>query len=560
MSHLSLIDQLEQRAASETTAPILADFPPGGWEPQWIDATQFRRDVRRMAHGLRQLDLAGERVILMLGSTVYFAVAAFACIEAGAVFVPLPAWGGKKRSQRFMDVVNDAEAKAIICSQSFTSRLAHLEGMPAGFEWLTPEGLLLSGLEAESSAEEFLLHRDTDRLVCLQYTSGSTGTPKGVMLTHRQLILQARDLWEYRLDGADCVFLWLPLYHDFGLNMLTTILVNPETKLLLLDPLEFVRAPVRWLQWMGEERVEISFMPNFAAELCVAAFQGGLGAEWNLKYLKRLYSGGEAIIPRSVEIFEQTFHSLGLRPDVIKPGYGMAEATLVIASTRPNVPNKVLMLDGQVRISNGVPFPEIAIKIVDPERWEPVPDGEVGEIWASSTAGHFATGYWKRPEESKKVFAGKLLGEKEGKWLRTGDLGCLIDGELYITGRLKDLIVINGVNVYPEDVEACVRGCYDGIHLGGVIAFPQVNGQSHEELVLAVEMQRAWLRAPAWEEACAAIRQAVYDACVLRPSMIVFLNPGGIPRTTSGKPRRHEMRKRIENNEFNDCRYVERYG
>lgn len=560
MSYTSLIDQLDLRATSEPDAQICADFPIGASLPQWISAQTFRRDVRSMAHGLRVAIQEGDRVILMLGSTVDFAVAAFACIEAGVVFVPLPAWGGKKRSRRFIDVVMDAEAKAIICSESLASRMSLLDEMPAEFQWFTPERLVLAGREDQDSSGGFTLHRDVNRLVCLQYTSGSTGKPKGVMLTHKQLILQARDHWKYCLEGSASFCLWLPLYHDFGLNMLTTILANQQTQLTLLDPLEFVRAPVHWLKWMGQNKIEISFMPNFAAELCVAALRDDDRTGWDLQHLKRLHSGGEAIIPSSVKSFEQTFHAMGLKHDVIKPGYGMAEATLVIASTRPGVPNKVLTLDGQERISNGVPYPEIAIKIVDPERCLPLPDGEVGEIWAHSTAGHFATGYWNKPKETERVFGCKLCGENEGNWLRTGDLGCLVDGELFITGRLKDLIVINGTNVYPEDVEASVRGCYAGIQSGGVIAFPVVNGQSKEELVLAVEMRRDWLRAPRWKEASADIRKAVYDAHQLRPGMLVYLNPGGIPRTTSGKPRRHEMRIQIEKNEFNNCRYVERNG
>ena len=421
----------------------------------------------------------------------------------------------------------------------------------------------------------------------LQYTSGSTRTPAGVEITHRAVCTNVLQMilaggMDREIRGVS----WLPLYHDMGLIMIMFSALCGAGYVTLIDPMAFVRRPFRWIKALNEEAAThrtFAAAPNFAFELAAERGLPPEGYALDLSNVACLLNGSEPVTTAAIEKFNAAFAPYGLPATTIKPGYGMAEATLAVTTTAPDVGAKNVFLDrvelaagravvvapdteGAVcYVSCGQPMPDLWVVIASPDGAE-VPDGTVGEIWLHGN--NIGRGYFGRTEETQRTFANKLQSRLEdgshaegvpdnGCWLATGDLGVHLDGELYVTGRIKDLIIIDGRNHYPHDVETTVGLASPAVRTGYVAAFSvpaetfeSTGGSSGEQLVIVAE-RAAGVKRGDQDPVATVVRAAVSREHQVRVADFLLVAAGTIPRTTSGKLARNACRAEYLAGQFN---------
>jgi SAM-dependent methyltransferase/NAD(P)-dependent dehydrogenase (short-subunit alcohol dehydrogenase family) len=377
------------------------------------------------------------------------------------------------------------------------------------------------------------------------------------MVTHANLIANVRairDASEATVEST--VVTWLPLFHDMGLigNVLQSLYVGSTT--VLMPPTAFLQKPLRWIHAVSRYRAYLSGAPNFAYDLCVQCLGGEQPADLDLNGWRVAFSGSEPIRADTLKRFTDAFAFAGFRPEAFIPCYGLAEATLYVSSSRPGALPVTLSVSSEhlerhrvvphfksgpgakTLVSSGRLIPGHHVTIVDPEQLTPCAEGEVGEVWLTGPS--VARGYWNSPELTHSTFAARLAGTGEGLFLRTGDLGFLHGEELFITGRLKDLLIIHGVNHYPQDIELTVGQCHPALNPSQCAAF-SVDVQGGERLVIAAEVSRVY--GDVSNDAIAsAVREAVADVHELGVHEVVLLGPGAIPKTSSGKIQRHACR------------------
>ncbi len=397
---------------------------------------------------------------------------------------------------------------------------------------------------------------DASDIAYLQYTSGSTSAPKGVIIDHAMAMQQCRELaYSWEIDQTSVIVSWLPHFHDFGQVSSVLIPVYAGAGAVLMAPSTFVKNPFRWLAAVTEYRGTHSGAPNFAFDLCVDKIAESEREELDLASWRVVSNGAEPVRAASLERFEKAFAPHGLAPTALAPGYGLAEATLKVSSSTPDRRYRTVRLDGAALgarrivtatrehgstelVGCGGTVLATEVAIVEPETGRRVGPDELGEIWVSGPI--VAAGYWNRPQESESTFRARIAGDDSGRtYLRTGDLGFLYEGELFICGRVKNLMIVNGVNYYLEDIEATVVAGDDALRAGAVIAF-SVERDGQEALVLVAEYRSEAARRP--EELVTVMHTAVSQAHGLAPIAIVLIAAGTIPRTTSGKLRRQQCR------------------
>ncbi|MCA1621656.1 MAG: amino acid adenylation domain-containing protein, partial [Acidobacteria bacterium] len=419
--------------------------------------------------------------------------------------------------------------------------------------WLTTDELAAG----EAVGERLTPAPDPDALAYLQYTSGSTATPKGIMVSHGNLLHNSAYLDAgWRHTGESRVVSWLPHFHDMGL---VYGIVQPLYKgfpAYLMPPAAFLQRPMLWLRAVSRFRATHSTAPNFAYDLCVRKADAAECEGLDLSCWEVAVNGAEPIRRATLEQFTETFAPYGFRAEAFCPGYGLAEATLKVSASRKGdapvycttqaaaleqhrvVPAEDGEAQTQTLVGCGRLAPELKIAVVDPEMMRPCAPGEVGEIWVAGPS--VALGYWNRPEETEQTFGAYMGGGAEGPYLRTGDLGFVVEGELYLTGRLKDLIIIRGRNHYPQDVELTAEQSHPDLRPGCGAAF-SVEVAGEERLVIVQEVRRQY-RAERLEEVVGAIRRDVAEAHELQVYAVVLVKPGGIHKTSSGKIQRHACR------------------
>jgi acyl-CoA synthetase (AMP-forming)/AMP-acid ligase II len=427
-----------------------------------------------------------------------------------------------------------------------------------------------------------------DTLAFLQYTSGSTASPKGVMVSHANLLHNERVIHAAFEHNEQCSGVsWLPVYHDMGLigTMLQPLYAGfPFT---LMSPVDFLQRPVRWLNAISKYRATVSGGPNFAYDLCVRKVSDEQKESIDLSSWDLAFSGAEPVQASTIEAFSKAFEQCGFRRETFYPCYGLAESTLfVTGDIKSRVPvvldveaealqeHKVIeaLSDGSASarklVSCGRVWLDQTVQIVDSETLVPCPPGAIGEIWVSGPS--VTKGYWGLPEESERTFGAYAAGQsREGPFLRTGDLGFLQANELYVTGRCKDLIIFNGRNYYPQDIEWTVERCHPGLRLGCSAAF-SLEIDREERLIVVAEVERRYqqkVQAPPsgerrvedeptmsdgaasdFSEVMAAIRRAIAAEHELPAYAIGLLKSGSIPKTSSGKIQRHLCKKAFLDN------------
>jgi acyl-CoA synthetase (AMP-forming)/AMP-acid ligase II len=556
----SALASLHALAKADPERPLLTFVTDDGADRTSLTAAAIAAGGEGVAEALRRWGFEpGDRAVLVYPPGPEFVLALVGCLIAGVVPVPVyppDPFRLRQTLPGFAAVLDDCRPRAVLTSKAYDR--ARTVGAVAGvFDRSKPSWPRITWRHTDScrpatAPVEWHSPVDPDEPALLQYTSGSTGSPRGVVITHGNLISEvtanAVDLGLG--DGARGVF-WLPQYHDFGLIsvIMSTLGGNAHTR--LLSPLAFLRRPAVWFEVMSRSRATHTAAPNFAFDLAVRKTTVEQRAAWDLSSVRVFMSAAEPIRPETVTSFLDAFAASGLRRDSFYAAYGLAEHTVSVTMggrgtlsldrvsleagravpALPDRPARTLVGCGQLTKFDA------RLRIVDPDTHEVLPPCQVGEIWVSSKTK--ALGYYGRPEQTEHVFRAQVAGgEDPTHYLRTGDLGFLHGDELFVTGRLKDLIIVRGRNLHPEDIEASVRDCHPAIRPGGVAAF-SVPSDDGERLVVLVETRDR-----------RADEQAVVDAVterVLHDHQLtcarVVVGPQGLVRkTTSGKIRRSACR------------------
>ncbi|MEZ5322770.1 MAG: fatty acyl-AMP ligase [Microthrixaceae bacterium] len=445
------------------------------------------RQARALAARLAQEGEWQDRVVILMAPGPSFLVAFFACLYSGRIAVPafLPDVTNAERSvPRLRAIAQDAEAVCILTDSLFVAFREQLWGIApdlARTPWLVVDDEL-AGADDGAWSDEGVTG---DTVAFIQYTSGSTSVPKGVVLTHSNLLANS-ELISSNVGVADrdVWVSWLPPYHDMGLigGILQPLYRGGSG--VLMSPMDFLAKPRRWLQAITKYRATASPSPNFAFELCVRRIPPEEREGLDLSSWRRAFNGAEPVRPSTLERFDEAFGPYGWRPQTMLPCYGMAEATLFVSGHRSDDPPVVTPFDRDrlavgvaVAPTSGSPVERLVacgpaeplheIRIVDPDSFADVEDGRLGEIWLSGPS--VGQGYWGRRRQTEETFRAHTA-TGEGPYLRTGDLGFLLDGELYVAGRIKDVIIVRGRNIYPQDIELLVESV-DGVRAGCIAAF-----------------------------------------------------------------------------------------
>jgi len=496
----------------------------------------------------------GERVLLLYPPGLDYIVSLFACMYAGVIAVPAYLPRPNRPLSRLESIIADSQPSlALTSSEILNSPRGVLRQASGPISQLRSLATDSNPLAAPFDAGRRI---SADAPVILQYTSGSTASPRGVVLTHANLVLNAAMIQQnFPLGPESSTVFWLPPYHDMGLigGILQPMCTGfPVT---LMSPVAFLQRPVRWLQAISRFRATCSGGPNFAFDLCVRRISEEEKDGLDLSSWSVAFSGAEPIRKETLDEFSAAFARCGFRRSSLHPCYGLAEATLMATGIDPAEGMKFETVsraaleqnrvepardaegdDACTLVSSGRAAGCQQVCIVDPATFEPCPAGRIGEVWISGP--NVALGYWRQKEKSQETFHASLAGG-EGPFLRTGDLGFMRDGELFITGRLKDLIIIHGQNHYPHDIEFTAQRSHPALQPSSSAAF-SVLRDGFERLVIVQELDVR--RGPVDDEIATRIRRSVTETHDLQVDEIVMVRAWTIPRTTSGKIQRYLCR------------------
>lgn len=521
-----------------------------------LGRAELDRRARARAARLAERFAPGERVLFVLPTGTAFVELYLGCLYAGLVAVPAPEPTGSNSIERVAGIVRDCTPALVVTTAAGRADLeARLRNLGFGHVPVEEAG------EADPDAgPEIDAARRPNResVAVIQYSSGSTGEPKGVVLTHGALLNHTKAMAVHAESGPDEVYgSWLPLHHDMGLfAMLTTGLLH-SSHVVLMAPSEFIRRPAEWLRMLALYGCTTSAGPNFAFDLCVRAIPDAKLEGLDLSRLRHIWNGAEPINPATVAAFSARFAAYGLPPEAISPCYGLAEATAYVSTTAIAAPPTTLTVDparleslAEPRLS---PSPDgraimglgqlggLEARIVEPRSGRVLPEGAVGEIWLRGA--HFGSGYWNKPELTARTFDAHPVGEQDAPgWLRTGDLGGFLDGELFVTGRIKELLVVHGRNLFPQDVEREARAAHNALEgfLGAAFAVAAPD----ERVVLVHEINPSTPRDELPTVATAVARRLMASLGVPVRNL-VLVKRGTVRRTTSGKIQRTAMRERF---------------
>ncbi|MEH2238951.1 condensation domain-containing protein [Nostoc sp.] len=552
--NLTVVDILHQRSLTQPDTIAFTFLEDGETQQSTLTYQQLVKRSCAIASQLQALNLKGERALLLYPPGLDYLTAFFGCLYAGVVAVPAYPPRNQRKTPRISAITTDAQPSIALTTTAMLPTLQSIFAQTTNLEslhWLTTDDIA-PGLE--DAWQQTKINPDT--LAFLQYTSGSTGTPKGVMLSHGNLLHNAAMTYQIMEHSPSSKFVsWLPVYHDMGLIGGILQPLYGGFPCILMSPTAFLQRPYRWLQAISHHRGTTSGSPNFAYELCIQKITPEQKETLDLSSWSVAFNGAEPIRQHTLERFADAFAECGFRPEAFYPCYGMAEATLMISggikkalppgktvaksalSRNQVVEANIDSEDIQNFVSCGQTLPQQQIAIAHPETLTRCQPDEVGEIWVSGPS--VGQGYWHRQEETEQIFHAYLqdtgVTAASGPFLRTGDLGFLQNGELFITGRAKDLIIIRGRNLYPQDIELTTERSHSSLRLGSCAAFA-VEVAHEERLIVVQELE--FRAKPNFEEVTAAIRQAVTEAYEVQVYAVILIKPGSIPKTSSGKIQR----------------------
>jgi amino acid adenylation domain-containing protein len=537
------------RERSDDTALIVVSAENEMLVDKKFEYASLDLQVRALAAVMQNQFSPGERALLLLNNGEHYVISFLACLYAGIIAVPVfpPESLREKHLARLTAIAADARASCILTSKKILPLIAS-----AATVQFSEATILTVDTVDQSNASHWRAYMPKgDEIAFLQYTSGSTSTPKGVMVSHQNLMMNARVFEEGMSINADDIFVsWLPLYHDMGLIGGLLQPIHRGIPAILTSPNFFIEKPVRWLEVISRYRATVSGAPNFAFQLCVDRVRSSQLRDIDLSTWRVAFSGAEPVRKETIQAFIKCFNPVGFSAGTIYPCYGLAEATLFVTGglrgggvqTHTFSSEKLargcaeLAADGAPIVACGFPASNHSVKIVDPEKLVQLADGKVGEIWTSGPS--LAHGYWQHPQETAQAF----VCQEGERWLRTGDLGFIHARQLYIMGRRKDLIIIRGQNIYPQDIELVIEEEVEAVRKGRIAAF-SVETIAGEGVGVAVEVSRNMQKLISAESLVKVLNEAVSASCHESLSVVVLLNPGGLPKTSSGKLQRAACRQ-----------------
>lgn len=568
----TIVASLEFWAAQQPDRALYRFMPNGEDRPEVVTYAQLLHRAHAIAARLQHC--RGERALLLFHSGLEFLEAFLACLYAGVVAVPAYPPRKNHNFERLQAVVKDCAPRLILTTDNirqfaepmFTGAAnTNDQWLPRDVEWISTEHIDDTGMFDGRLP-------DKGQIAFLQYTSGSTGNPKGVMVSHDNLIYNARIIHSALQAGSEYhVVSWLPLFHDMGLIGTALYPLFLGIDALLMPPAAFLQKPYRWLKAISDTAAEGpvgTAAPNFAWQLCVDQITEEQRATLDLSALQFALTGAEPVRASTLDAFAARFAGNGFTRKAFCPCYGLAEATLVVtcASQRepvirtvaasalavnhivaaPEVTTTTSTPDGVALISVGNSQLEQQIVIVDPVSSTELGTNDVGEIWVAGQ--HICAGYWNQPSASAKTFK-NYTNMGRGPFLRTGDIGAYMDGELFVTGRIKDLIIIRGRNLYPHDIELAAERSHIALRTDGSAAFT-IEHNDEEKLVIVAEVDRAQRLHFDADAVCAAIRRTVTQEFDVSVHAITLLKPGALLKTSSGKVQRGANRQNFINASF----------
>lgn len=561
----TLVDVLSERARSQPDKKGYTFLQDGEIAAHTLSYQELERLAQAIAAKLQSFNAIGQQALLLYPPGLEFIAAFFGCLLAGVVAVPAYPPRANQSISRLLAIAKDAEATFALTTTSVLVNSQHwLVEYPelAQLRWLATDDI---DADLAYVWQKPIVNSET--LALLQYTSGSTGIPKGVMVSHGNLLSNCTDLdlgWNHTADST--IVTWLPTFHDMGLIYGVIEPLYKGSSCYMMPPVSFLHKPIRWLQAISTYKASHSGAPNFAYDLCVRKITAAQKATLDLSSWQMALNGAEPVRADVLQRFAETFKPCGFDLTAFCPGYGLAEATLKVAAVRQQDPPVFLQVDADALAENrvvevrsnqqnvqtlvGCGRSEIdtQIAIVHPESFTPCQDSQIGEIWVSGST--IAQGYWKNPQETQKTFQANLKDGNSKTFLRTGDLGFIKDGELFVTGRLKDMIVIQGRNHYPQDIELTIENSHPALRPSCGAAFA-VEFKGEEQLVVVQEVERNYLRRLDVNEVIGNIRQAVAAEHEIRTHTVLLVKTGTIPKTSSGKIQRQACRQKFLNDTLN---------
>jgi acyl-CoA synthetase (AMP-forming)/AMP-acid ligase II len=555
----TVVSLMHQRAETDKDRPVYTLLAQGQVVDQLSFAT-LREHAAAVGVQLARCTAPGDRILILCPPGLGYIRAFFGCLLSGRIAVPVYPPRGHRHMQRLRAIFDDSLARGVLTTRALC------EPIRSALDGSDLAGVAIVAVDDAAPAAHHWdgpTPRDSD-IAFLQYTSGSTGSPKGVVVTHRNLLANSAMMQDaFQLEPGQAYVSWLPLFHDMGLMGMVQGIYSGAHE-IILSPLEFISRPFRWLEAISTYRASVSGGPNFAYELCVSRIADDEQRSFDLSSWRCAFNGSEPVQAETLERFTRRFEDRGFRHQAHYPCYGLAEATLFVSgSAHPRDPvvktlSKSALAEGEVRAASAGPdakrlvgcgqaFRDEVIAIVHPERLTRIPEGQLGEIWVSGDA--VGVGYWRNAQATAETFEATLADDSGGRrYLRTGDLGFLETGELYVAGRIKDLIIVRGQNYYPQDIETIAQQSHPALVAGGGAAFEAADG-----VVLVQELRRTASGPPA-DEVIAAIKQEVVEALGLALSQVVLVQVRSVPRTSSGKIQRRLTRQMFLDRELEPIR------
>lgn len=558
--YLTILDILNHRSQYLPDQIAYKFLPDGETESGSLTYQQLNDQVRAIAAHLQSVISPGDRVLVVYpyNAGLEFVASFFGCICAGAIAVTSNPPLNSNAIAKLQERVESSEPKAILTTESFLQQIQaklaknrdlapKLKQLP----WIATDKISCS--EAPQWREPKI---DPETLAFFQYTSGSTGKPKGVMVTHSNILHNSEIIYQsFEHSSESQGVIWLPMFHDMGLIGGVIQPLYGGFPVTLMSPIALIQKPIHWLKAISKYKGTTSGGPNFAYDLVSRQVTPKQLKNLDLSSWSIAFSGAEPVRAATLDRFAETFAPCGFRREAFYPCYGMAETTLFISGGTKTKAPVMKYLDAEALAENRIVFGGEKSKavvscgwgwlgdeivIVEPESLTRRSEGEVGEIWVSGAG--VGKGYWHQPEETEQTF--NAFVADQGPFLRTGDLGFLQDGELFITGRIKDVMILWGKYSYPQDIELTVERCHPALRSGCGAAF-SVEAEDDERLIIVQEVERNFLRNLNLEEVVGAIRQAVAEEHIVEVYAISLLKTGSIAKTTSGKIQRRLCRSQF---------------
>ncbi len=532
---------LSRRAAETPDARAVTFLLDGEQSEETLTYAELHARARTLARQLRETLEPGARVLLLLPPGLGYLEAAFGCFYAGVIGVAAAPPQPKRLHRtlpRLLAIAADAEVKGVLTTPEMKDGAKALvgDGPLSRADWFCAEPA-----SPEDAGWE-LPHTSPGDLAFLQYTSGSTAQPRGVALTHGNLMSNIDVIARrFGVTEESRGLSWLPPYHDMGLIGGIFMPIHRGFHVIAMSPMTVIKRPQRWLEAVSRHRATISGGPNFAYDMCVQRIDPALCEGMDLSTWETAVNGAEPIRPSTIESFCEAFAPYGFRRSAFLPSYGLAEATLLVTGTKREDGPVLRRFDDATLVGCGEPAEDHELVIVDPATQIRRAPGQVGEVWVSGPS--VARGYWGDEAATARQFGARIAGEPDGAtWLRTGDLGVIDDGELFITGRIKELLILHGSNVHPHDLEALAEDAHASVRHHCCAAFSlEEDGETRAAMVLEIDdtMDVDLM------DVVHAVRRAVAAGAEVQLHRVAIVARGSVPKTTSGKIQRTLTREML---------------